>query len=53
MQIFVFHKPSRFGSVVAHPNQDGEVSGKSPGHTKVFQMELTAPQPVLTAEALS
>ena len=27
-------KTSRFGSVVAHPDMDGEVSGSSPGHTK-------------------
>ena len=29
-------RPSRFGSVVAHPDLDGEVSGSSPGHTKNF-----------------
>ena len=27
-------EPSRFGSVVAHPDMDGKVSGSSPGHTK-------------------
>ena len=26
--------PNRFGSVVAHTDLDGEVSGSSPGHTK-------------------
>ena len=29
--------PSRFGSVVSHPDLDGEVSGSSPGHIKVFK----------------
>jgi hypothetical protein len=29
--------PSRFGSVVAHPDLDGEVSGSSPGHIKYFK----------------
>ena len=29
--------PSRFGSVVEHPDPDGEVSGSSPGHTKDFK----------------
>ena len=30
-------KPSRFGSVVAHLDLDGEVPGSSPGHTKDFK----------------
>ena len=30
------YKPSRFGSVVAHPDLGGEVSGSSSGHTKDF-----------------
>ena len=30
-------EPSRFGSVVAHPDLNGEVSGSSPGHTKDFR----------------
>ena len=34
---FTSIQPSRFGSVVAHPDLDGEVSGSSPGHTKVFK----------------
>ena len=29
---------SRFGSVVAHLDLDGEVSGSSPGHTKDFKV---------------
>ena len=44
---------SRFGSVVAHPDLDGEGSGSSPGHTKKFKMILTAPQPVLVLMILS
>ena len=28
------HKPGRFGSVIAHPDLDREVSGSSLGHTK-------------------
>ena len=32
-----FKQPSRFGSVVAQPDLDGEVSGSSPGHTKDFK----------------
>ena len=31
------NEPSRFSSVVALPNLDGEVSGQSPGHTKDFK----------------
>ena len=52
--IFIYvQKPSRFGSVVAHPDLDGEVAGSSPGHTKDFKMVLTAPQPVLVIMSLS
>ena len=44
----------KFGSVVAHSDLDGEVSGSSPGHTKDFKkMVLTAPQPVLVIMSLS
>ena len=38
---------SSFGSVVAHPDLDGEVSGLSMGQTKDFTGVLTDPQPVL------
>ena len=34
MWLYVTFIPSRFGSVVAHPDLDGEVSGSSLGHTK-------------------
>ena len=34
--LFTVILPSRFGSVVAHPDLDGEVSGSSLGHTKDF-----------------
>ena len=27
------HNPGRFGSVIAHPDLDGEVSGSRPGYT--------------------
>ena len=32
-------KTSRFGSVVANPNLNGEVSGSSPGHTNDFKID--------------
>ena len=38
---------SRFGSVEAHPDLDGEVSGLNMGHTKDFTRVHTDPQPVL------
>ena len=34
---FAGTRPSRFGSIVAHTDLDGEVSGSSPGHTKDFE----------------
>jgi hypothetical protein len=34
---FILRNPSRFGSVVAHPDLDGEVSGSRLGHTKNFK----------------
>ena len=37
LQSFTSDLHSRFGSVVAHPVLDGEVSGSSPGHTKDFK----------------
>ena len=39
--LFTLHLPSRFGSVVAHPDLDGKVSGSSPGKTKTLKMVLT------------
>ena len=33
-------KPSRFGSVVAHPDLNGEVSGSSPGLENASHNEL-------------
>jgi hypothetical protein len=33
----VFKAPSRFCSVVAHPDLDWKVSGSNPGHTKDFK----------------
>ena len=45
--------PSRFGSVVAHLDLDGEVSGSSPGQIKDSKMVLTAPQLVLFIMSLS
>ena len=41
---------SRFGSVLAHLDLDGELSGSSPGHTKDIN---TATQPVLDIISLS
>ena len=41
------HLPSRFGSVVAHPDLDWEVLASSPGKTKILKMVIIAPQPVM------
>ena len=42
---FIYPEPSRFSSVVAHPDLDGEVLGLSSSrHTKDFKMVLTAHQ---------
>ena len=34
---FAGTRPNRFGSIVAHPDLDGEVSGSSLGLTKDFE----------------
>ena len=47
------YKPSRFGSVVANSDLDGEYLGLSPGHTKDFKNVLTAPQLMLVIMSLS
>ena len=46
---------TKFGSVVAHPDLDGEVSESSPCHTKDLKKNiiLIAPQPVLVIMSLS
>ena len=53
-EILCSYQPSIFGSVVAHPDLDGEVSGSSPGHTNkvTLKMVFTAPQPVLVLISL-
>ena len=50
---YVTFKPSRFGSVVAHLDLDGEVLGSSLSHTKDLKMVLSTPQPVLVIMSLS
>ena len=37
--------PRRFGTVLAHLDLDGEVSGSSSGHTNNLKKLRTAPQP--------
>ena len=53
LQSFTSDLPSRFGSVVAHPELVGEVSGSSPDIPKTLKMVLTDPQLVLVIMRLS